>query len=69
MTGSDDRRIKNRALYETLVVQGMSKEKTARIANADRPGEAGACIPPTKTGLVNSSMTKPARSASRVGRR
>ena len=37
----DNSRIKNEAQYEALREQGMSKEKAARIANADRPGKKG----------------------------
>ena len=33
--------IKNEAQYEALREQGASKEKAARIANADNPGKKG----------------------------
>lgn len=42
---SDDR-IANEEQYEALRDRGMSKEKAARIANADRPGEKGGKRPP-----------------------
>lgn len=41
MASRNRARIKNPEQYEALRDQGASKEKAARIANADRPGEKG----------------------------
>lgn len=41
MPDNNSDRIKDKEKYEELREQGMSKEKAARIANADNPGKKG----------------------------